>query len=268
MMMVMPRAKTATDETSSQTVLLQQMSVKSLSTLQSENLKHNIKSDYPYRYSGNLVGDQNSLQECMLVQLLVDYFNSSDTTTYSSGLATTIATTTDNTENIFARTSAGCMVAGRHAVRVACVACTNFDLKKLILGAKTSETLITILELAGFGSVAARLDHLKKITDEDPEDLSLDVESLRSSILFMSEHRQMPRPQIMASSTGLVYLRWIIGEDEGVLGMEFAPSRMIRFTAILHASDLNPKRSSVSGFLSCNDMINAVRPFIDKLVRQ
>ena len=126
----------------------------------------------------------------------------------------------------------------------------------------------TILDRAGFESIADRLRYLAKITDEDPEDLPLDIESLRSSILFMNENRQMPSPQIMASSTGLVYLRWVVGDDEGVLGMEFTSSHMIRFTAILHALDHNPERNSVSGILPHNHIMNAVRPFIDKLVRQ
>ena len=133
-----------------------------------------------------------------------------------------------------------------------------------INNARGIEEAITILGRNGFQTCASRLTYLKSMIDEEPDGKPMEMNSLRMAASFIIENRQVPNPQITVSHEGLIYLRWQFGPD-GVLGMEFLPSGLIRFTAILHNSDSN--RRSVNGVMMPSDVMRAIKPFYDKLLQ-
>lgn len=135
--------------------------------------------------------------------------------------------------------------------------------------AQSNNEIIDVLGFAGLKSIAERLVYLEEITreptDGESEEKPIEIESLRRSVKFIMENRQMPDPEIVVSHEGLVYLSWQLADDS-VLNMGFLPSPLIRFVAILRNPGPNSKRWSVSGAMLVQDMMRAVKPFTDKLL--
>lgn len=146
----------------------------------------------------------------------------------------------------------------------------HLDWRSHIHNAKSNGEIMSILKHVGLVTIAKRLTYLKEITDEDDEELDgkpIMLESLRMSAIFLIENvleNRMPSPQITVSYEGLIYLRW--KSEQGVLGMEFQTSGLIRFAAIIYGSDSGSQRPSVSGTLLPEDMLNAVKPITDQLL--
>ena len=140
------------------------------------------------------------------------------------------------------------------------------DWRKLIHNAESKEKIIAVLRFSKSEILADRLAYLKKLTEDEPEEEPMEIESLRMSALFIMENPQLPCPQITVSYDGLVYLRWNLG-NEGVLGMQFLPSTAVRFTAILNHQDPKSQRWSVSDVLQPSDMMKAVAPFTEQLMQ-
>ncbi len=142
------------------------------------------------------------------------------------------------------------------------------DWRRSISNSNSVEEIITVLRSAGLTTIAKRLTDLKEITDEESDGNPINIESLRIAARFIMENiienTWMPNPEITVSYEGLIYLRLQSGLKD-TLGMKFLPSTSIRFTAIMHNPSLNSKRWSVSGFMSSDDMLRTVKPFIDKL---
>ena len=138
---------------------------------------------------------------------------------------------------------------------------TPRDRRELIRSAKTKEEIISTLRFGGAAALANRLVYLNDLTESEPGERPVDLESLRGSALFIMENPQLPEPQITVSYDGLVYLRWKLRND-GVLGMQFLPSALVRFTAVLHRQDPKPQRRSISGVLPPSEAVGAVKPFV------
>ena len=140
------------------------------------------------------------------------------------------------------------------------------DWHKFIHNAESKEEIIDVLRFSKSKVLADRLVYLQKLTEGEPEEKPMDIESLRMSSLFIIENLHLPNPQITVSDDGFVYLRWPL-KNKGVLGMLFLSSTLVRFTAILHYQYPKLQRWSVSGVLQPNDMMRSIEPFIEQLMQ-
>lgn len=139
---------------------------------------------------------------------------------------------------------------------------TPRDWRELIRGAKTKGEIISTLRSGGAAVPASRLAYLDGLAESEPGERPVNLESLRGSALFIMENPQLPEPQITVSYDGLVYLGWKLRND-GVLGMQFLPSALVRFTAALHRQDPKPRRRGVSGVLPPSEMMRTIAPFVE-----
>ena len=126
-------------------------------------------------------------------------------------------------------------------------------------------TIIASLRRAGLGMAADRLDYLQSLVEDDPNEPSIALESLRQMALFLMSERQLGDPQIGVSPDGLMGAQWRTDNDD-IVAMEFLADGLIRFAAIsgLTAGDL--ERQRVSGILGKCETLQAVRPFTSRLV--
>ncbi len=133
--------------------------------------------------------------------------------------------------------------------------------------AADGEEVIATLRSSGCSSVADRLDYLRTLVAEDPEETPIAVESLRRLALFIMDQRRLPDPEIGVSPEGFAQAEWRVGDD-GLLAMEFLPADVIRFAAISHPAGIGTQRVSVNGVLPTADTLDAVRVFTDRLTSQ
>ena len=126
--------------------------------------------------------------------------------------------------------------------------------------------IIGILRLFGHEKIPDRLNYLRGLSDEDPDEPRLELESLRTFAKFVMSERQLPRPAIGLSPSGLVVGQWIIPPD-GILALEFRTSDWMRFAAIGSLPHHSRPRERVSGTLQKRGALDAIREFTSKLTQ-
>ena len=136
--------------------------------------------------------------------------------------------------------------------------------RRRIDAASTHEEIVAVLRLCGLRAVADRLSRLRKLLNDDPEEPSLEFESLRALAIFLLTERHLPDPQIGVSPDGLAHVEWRTRAN-GVLAMEFLSSELIRFAAVSAPARLGIERLTVNGALPQDAALDAVQSFTSRL---
>ena len=115
------------------------------------------------------------------------------------------------------------------------------------------------------GRTGTGLSYLHRIVEDDQDEPSINLDSLRKLALFLLSERRLGNPQLGVNPNGLILAEWPVGE-KGVLAMEFLASGGIRFAAISGPAQSGVETKRISGTLSKSETLNAVRPFTDCIV--
>ena len=134
----------------------------------------------------------------------------------------------------------------------------SVPLRTRIADATAPAEVVAVLRRFGLDSVAARVDYLRRLQEEDPDEPLALLDSLREMAMFLVSEQQLGRPQIGIDPDGVAQVEWRLGGD-GVLAMEFLPSGRIRFAAV------SRRVGRVSGTLTKREAMDAVRPFTNHL---
>ena len=130
-----------------------------------------------------------------------------------------------------------------------------------IQSASKREEIIAVFRLFGLNAIADRLGYLRSLSNDDPDEPPVEIESLRAMAFFLMSERQLPDPQIGVSSDGLAQIEWQLPAG-GILAMVFLSSGLIRFAAVSAPAQPGVERSSVNGTLPKDGALAAVQPFI------
>ena len=130
--------------------------------------------------------------------------------------------------------------------------------------ASTHEEIIAILRLFELDEIANRLGYLRQLVEDDPDEPSMAIESLRALAIFLMGERQLPDPRIGVTPDGLAQIEWRFPTN-GILAMEFLSSGLIRFAAISAPAQRGVERLSVNGTLPKDAALEAVQPFTSRL---
>ena len=133
-----------------------------------------------------------------------------------------------------------------------------------IESAGTHEEIIAVLKSFGRDAIADRLNYLHQLVEDEPDEPSMALESLRAMALFLMSERQLAVPQIGITPDGLAQIEWRFPTN-GILAMEFLSSGLIRFAAISAPAQRGVERLSVNGTLHKDAALGAVRPFTARL---
>ena len=126
------------------------------------------------------------------------------------------------------------------------------------------EKIIAGLRLCNLDAIADRLSYLHRLVEDDQDEQSINIDSLRELALFFLSERQLVNPQIGVNPDGFAQVEWLVGE-RGALAMVFLPSGLIRFAAISAPAQRGVERKSVNGTLPKSETMDAIRPFTDRL---
>ena len=129
-----------------------------------------------------------------------------------------------------------------------------------ITDAVTHAEIIAVLRLFGLDVVASRLVYLCSLADDDPDEPSIEIESLRAMALFIMSERNLLDPRIGVTPDGLIQIEWRV-PDNGILAMMFLPSGLIRFAAVSGPYQPETDRWSINGTLPKDGTLSAVEPF-------
>ena len=117
------------------------------------------------------------------------------------------------------------------------------------------------LRKAGLDQSADRLDYLRRLAEEDPDEEPIALESLRQLTAFLLDERELGEPQIGVSPDGVALAQWRVLEA-GILAMEFLGSELIRFAGTTGPGSQNGESLRVSGALPKTRALQVVKPFL------
>ena len=134
-----------------------------------------------------------------------------------------------------------------------------------ITNASTHEEIIAVLRIFGLDSVGRSLGlYLRSLVDDDPDEPSIKLESLRAMAIFIMSERQLLDPRVGVTPDGLIQVEWRI-PNNGILAMDFMPSGLIRFAAISSTEAHEGDRLRVNGTLPKDDAMAAIHPFTARI---
>ena len=133
-----------------------------------------------------------------------------------------------------------------------------------IARSSTHEEIVAVLRMFGLDPIADRLGYLRSLVDDDPDEPTIEIESLRAMALFIMSERQLLDPRIGITPAGLIQIEWRI-PNNGILAMEFLPSGLIRFAAISSPDSREGDRWRVNGTLPKEEAMTAVQPFTARI---
>ena len=134
-----------------------------------------------------------------------------------------------------------------------------------IVAATQHEEITDVLPLIGLRAIADRLDYLHEISNDDPDEPTMVLASLRGlALFFVSEplyvsEQQNGEPEIGISPDGMLQAEWRV-RDGGILAMKFLSDGLIQFAAVSRpTSGQRPFR--VNGTLPKDEALRTVQPF-------
>lgn len=135
-------------------------------------------------------------------------------------------------------------------------------LVKRIIAAKQHDEIIEVLPLLELHAIATRLDYLLVCSQEDPDEPTMALASLRELALFFASEPERVEPEIGLSPDGHLQAEWRVGED-GILAMKFLRDGLIQFAA-LSAPTGGTQPFRVNGTLPKDGALEAVRTFTSR----
>ena len=154
--------------------------------------------------------------------------------------------------------------------------------------AESEEEIVAAMRGYGLVAIADRLNHLRALIAEDPDEPGLVLESLRSFAGFFMHEDRLPVPEVGAGPAGFLEAEWRIpakreapviapfvrwmrpderywGQGDGILAMKFLPSGSIQYAAVSGPVGRGKERLRSSGVYSKNSIMPAIQAFTSRL---
>ena len=140
------------------------------------------------------------------------------------------------------------------------------DWESRIRELKTCSEIISVFWEMNMDKTAERLDFLNNLVHEDVNEPSMDLESLREMAIFIIDLK-LPKPLIGLTDDGLIEIQWHISPN-GLLVMDFLPSKEIEYVAIYPESQDGGRRDRMRGTSSKENLSNKISIFFPLLEQQ
>ena len=154
--------------------------------------------------------------------------------------------------------------------------------------AGSEEEIMAAMRGYGLAAIADRLNHLRALIADDPDEPDLVLESLRSFADFFMHEDRLPVPEVGAGPEGFLEAEWRIpaereapaiapsvrwvrpddrywGQGDGILAMKFLPSGSIQYAAVSGPVGRAKERLRSSGVYSKNSIMSAIQEFTSRL---
>ena len=126
---------------------------------------------------------------------------------------------------------------------------------------ETRAEMAEALREFGLEQSADRLGYLQALAEEDPDEDSIAIASLRHLTSFLVDERHLGQPEIGVSPDGVALAQWrVIGN--GILAMEFLGSGLIRFAGTSGPGSHRGESLRVSGTLPRTKALQAIQSLL------
>ena len=128
-----------------------------------------------------------------------------------------------------------------------------------IAGAKTEDDIVRIISQSNFDYIKTYIDDLRKLIDDDEEDDTMHLESLRSFVLFLLNNPKIRIPKINITPNSFIDARWDESDHTTTLIMEFLPVNQISLAVVKRKFDTTHERQYVSKRVSSEAIMEEIR---------
>ena len=126
---------------------------------------------------------------------------------------------------------------------------------------ETRTEITAALRESGLERSADRLGYLQRLADEDPDEDTIGIASLRHLTSFLMDQRHLGQPDIGVSPDGVALAQWRV-TGNGILAMEFLDSGLIRFAGASVSDSQDGESLRVSGTLPKAKALLAVQSLL------
>ena len=126
---------------------------------------------------------------------------------------------------------------------------------------ETRTEMTAALRESGLERSADRLDYLQRLADEDPDEDTIGIASLRHLTSFLMDQRHLGHPDIGVSPDGVALAQWRV-TGNGILAMEFLDSGLIRFAGASVSDSQDGESLRVSGTLPKAKALQAIQSLL------
>lgn len=136
-------------------------------------------------------------------------------------------------------------------------------LQQRIATATEPQAIANVLSTGGQPAVAGRIEQLLGYAEEDPDEPSMVLESLRQLALFVLRCDWLPTPTVGVGSEGLLTAEWRILPSGGLL-LRFGANRQLHYAGVANVRGPG-KYESVRGTSPNAKALKIVRAFVASL---
>ena len=135
-----------------------------------------------------------------------------------------------------------------------------------IAGAKTEDDIVRITSQAGFDHIKIHIKHLHDTIEEDGDDYSVHLESLKNFVLFLIDHPNISPSQVGVTPDDFVDVIWDTPDRTTTLLMEFLQFNQIRFNVMKHDDNTMNKPQFIGDEVSSEIIMEHIRSICPQLV--
>ena len=107
-----------------------------------------------------------------------------------------------------------------------------------------------------------KLIKLKSILDEDEDEPDMDLDSLKSLVMFLTDHEDLSVPRMASTGEGYLHIEWPISPD-GLVTMQFVGATNVQFMAASPKATGAPTRKT--GTSSRIDAFETLRAYFEQI---
>ena len=134
-----------------------------------------------------------------------------------------------------------------------------------LVSAQTREEIVAVVRQLGLDRIAARINYLIELPLEEADEVTMDIESLRSAIGFLLCDPGMPHPGIGVGPDGNVGFDWRL-QPTGIIALSFQSTNLINYAAIVPARADQEDHHRFSGSAGIEDTFDRIAPILSQAV--
>ncbi len=131
--------------------------------------------------------------------------------------------------------------------------------------AQTREEIVAVVRQLGLDWIAARISYLIELPVEEADEVTMDIESLRSAIKFLLCDPGMPHPGIGVGPDGNVGFDWRL-QPTGLIALSFRSTDLVNYAAIVPARADQEDHHRFSGSAGIEDTFERIAPVLSQAV--
>ena len=143
----------------------------------------------------------------------------------------------------------------------------RLDPATALAAAVTRAAIVEVVRRCEHEAIADRLAYLIELDAEVPDEVPMDIDSLRSVAAFVLSERELYDPGIGVGPDGMVGLSWRLPPN-GMIYLRFKGRGPVRYGVVTPTANDGDRRPHASGAAPVAEVMELVRPYLNRALAQ